>query len=84
MCILTALALKCFFFCPANADIDECLEENLCGENATCFNTHGSYHCVWNSSSHYSGEEEQGDGEDKDMLFLIVDLKSELILSYKY
>lgn len=71
-------------FLPANADIDECLEENLCGENATCVNTHGSYQCVWNSSSHYSGEEEQGEGEDKGMLFLIVDLKSELILSYKY
>lgn len=58
------------FFLPANADIDECTGENPCGENAKCFNTHGSYRCVWNSSSsHSSGEEEHGEGEDKDMLF---------------
>lgn len=73
-------------FLPANTDIDECQEENLCGENATCINTHGSYRCVWNSgdglksaNTSFSGEEEQGGGEDKDMLFLIADLRSDLI-----
>lgn len=75
----------------ANTDIDECQEENVCGKNVTCINTHGSYHCVLDSgyglksaNTSFSGEEEQGEGEDKDMLFLIVDLKKELILSYKY
>ncbi|CAM4456819.1 unnamed protein product [Leuciscus chuanchicus] len=27
-------------------DEDECAIMNLCGENAQCFNTHGSYHCT--------------------------------------
>lgn len=77
-------------YLPANTDIDECQEEKLCGDNATCINTHGSYRCVWisgyglksaNTSSF--GEEEQGEGEDQDMLIFIVDLKSSRILSYK-
>lgn len=85
------LAFKRFFFGVANTDIDECEEENLCGENATCVNTPGSYSCVWNSgyglksaNISFSGQEEQGEGEDRDTLFLIVDPRSEPIWSYKY
>ncbi|XP_062295607.1 adhesion G protein-coupled receptor E1-like isoform X1 [Scomber scombrus] len=30
-------------------DIDECQEENVCGQNAKCINTLGSYYCLCNN-----------------------------------
>lgn len=29
-----------------NSDIDECLDPTSCPDNATCFNTDGSFECV--------------------------------------
>lgn len=59
-------------------DIDECEEDDICGVNATCINTDGGYHCVYNSGfelkadkDSFSGKEERNEGEDKDMLCLI-------------
>ena len=37
-----------------NADIDECLLENECADNATCTNTIGSYMCTCNEG--FSGD----------------------------
>lgn len=55
--------------CPY-IDIDECQEEMICGQNATCINTQGSYYCVCNAgfglkSGNYgfSGNQEQCEGE---------------------
>lgn len=57
-----------------DTDIDECEEENLCGGNATCINTRGSYRCVCNSGyrlkSSNDGAGEQCEGEDNDALCL--------------
>lgn len=39
--------LKHVFFCEF-LDIDECEESGLCGRNARCVNTEGSYKCYCN------------------------------------
>lgn len=73
-----------FFFCisspsqsfltflpSANTDTDECKTENVCGLNASCINTQGSYYCVCNAGyalksgkSSFSGQEEQCEGDE--------------------
>lgn len=68
-----------------DTDIDECEEENICGGNATCINTPGSYRCDCNSgyrlkpaNDGFSGAEEQCEGEDKYMMCLIQQHSSDL------
>lgn len=60
---------------PSYIDIDECQEEMVCGQNAACVNTPGSYRCVCNAGfglksgkSNLSGNQEQCEGEDNDMM----------------
>ena len=48
----------CIFLC---ADIDECLEEDVCHAMATCTNTEGSYECKCLSG--YSGAGRECSGE---------------------
>ena len=54
---------------PPNVDIDECLKENDCGQNAKCINTLGSYYCVCNNGFglksgklNFTGRQEQCEG----------------------
>uniref|UniRef100_A0A8C3AMM8 Si:ch211-241f5.3 n=1 Tax=Cyclopterus lumpus TaxID=8103 RepID=A0A8C3AMM8_CYCLU len=79
-----SVILRCLL--PARVDIDECLEENACDQNAACVNTPGSFHCVCNAGfglksgrSNFSGSQEQCeesenptelDGEDMLKVFL--------------
>lgn len=63
-------------------DIDECEESGLCGHNARCVNTEGSYMCYCNDgykletgehSFHQDGNVVSCKGENLWMLFLIAD-----------
>lgn len=61
--------LKCPL--PIHIDIDECQDEKVCGQNATCINTQGSYFCVCNAGfgvksgkSMFYGNQEKCEGED--------------------
>lgn len=60
---------------PAHIDMNECEDENVCGENARCINTPGSYHCVCNAGyglesgrSTFSGGQELCKGEGYDVI----------------
>ena len=39
---------------PTLSDIDKCVEQSPCGENAVCTNTPGSFTCVCNNG--YQGD----------------------------
>lgn len=60
---------------PAHIDMNECEDENVCGENGRCINTPGSHYCVCNAgyglesgSSNFSGGQELCKGEGYDMI----------------
>lgn len=65
---------QCDLF-PAHVDINECEERALCGLNAACNNTPGSYSCVCNAGFvlksgklSISGNQEQCEGKGLTML----------------
>lgn len=48
-------------------DVDECQEEIVCGQNATCINTQGSYNCVCNAGFALKSE---GDNQCEGIVFI--------------
>lgn len=49
-------------------DINECLQPNICHDQATCTNTHGSYMCACNEG--YAGDGNNCAGLVKNYIFL--------------
>lgn len=63
----------------SHIDIDECQDENICGQNAACINTLGSYYCSCNNGfglksgkSTFSGNKEQCEGEGFNLMLSIL------------
>lgn len=61
-----------YVFLP-HVDVDECQKEDICGQNAKCNNTPGSYYCICNAGfrlksgkSNFTGNEEKCEGKGYD------------------
>ncbi len=73
--ILSFLSFSEMFSLSAYTDTDECQDNEVCGQNAKCINTPGSYLCVCNvgfglksGKSNFSGNQEQCEGEGYGMM----------------